>query len=116
MPELPDTRESLLLKVGEPANTEAWQEFAAIYRPAVYRLARRRELRDADAEDLASGCWWSFPTRSPTGGRRRRTAFRAWLATIARNAIVNVLTHAGTPDARRGRVEHTVVPRWAARP
>jgi RNA polymerase sigma-70 factor (ECF subfamily) len=93
MAELPDTRESLLLKVAQPANAVAWQEFAAIYRPAVYRLARRRGLQDADAEDLAQRVLviisrkiaeWR-PT-SPHG------AFRAWLGTIARNAIVNALT------------------------
>lgn len=102
MPDLPDTRESLLLKVAEPANAEAWQEFAAIYRPAVYRLARKRGLQDADAEDLAQRVLvvvshkiaeWR-PT-SPKG------AFRAWLVTIARNAIVNALTRR-TPDAAVG--------------
>jgi RNA polymerase sigma factor (sigma-70 family) len=93
MPDLPDTRHSLLVKVAESANPEAWREFTAIYRPAVYRLARRRGLQDADAEDLAQQVLvivsrkisdWR-PT-SPAG------AFRAWLTTIARNAIVNALT------------------------
>ena len=96
MPELPDTRQSLLAKVADSANPEAWQEFTAIYRPAVYRLARRRGLQDADAEDLAQQVLvvisrkiaeWR-PT-SPQG------AFRGWLATIARNAIVNAITRGG---------------------
>ncbi len=102
MPELPDTRDSLLLKVCESANAEAWQEFAAIYQPAVYRLARKRGLQDADAQDLAQRVLivvsqkiadWR-PT-SPQG------AFRSWLAAVARNAIVNALTR-GTRDAAIG--------------
>ncbi|HJN10352.1 MAG: hypothetical protein QGG09_11400 [Pirellulaceae bacterium] len=53
MAQLPETRNSLLLKVRDPADADAWIEFAAIYRPVIYRLARRRGLQDADAEDLA---------------------------------------------------------------
>jgi RNA polymerase sigma-70 factor (ECF subfamily) len=93
MPELPDTRHSLLMKVAESANPDAWREFTAIYRPAVYRLARRRGLQDADAEDLAQQVLVIISRKiadwrpaAPSG------AFRAWLTTIARNAIVNALT------------------------
>jgi RNA polymerase sigma factor (sigma-70 family) len=103
MPELPDTRDSLLLKVGEPANAEAWQEFTAIYRPAVYRLARKRGLQDADAEDLAqrvlvvvSQKIAEWRPASPQG------AFRGWLITIARNAIINALTRGARNSAVGG--------------
>jgi RNA polymerase sigma factor (sigma-70 family) len=102
LPPLPDTRESLLLRVVDCADVEAWQEFAAIYRPAAYRLARRRGLQDADAEDLAQrvlvaitekiGTW--RPT-SPKG------SFRAWLSVVARNLIVNAVTRRG-PDIGAG--------------
>ena len=34
--ELPETRESLLIQLRDPANRESWFEFAAIYRPMVY--------------------------------------------------------------------------------
>jgi RNA polymerase sigma-70 factor (ECF subfamily) len=105
MSELPDTRESLLLKVAEPANAEAWQEFAAIYRPSVYRLARRRGLQDADAEDLAQRVLVTIARKiaewRPTSPHR---AFRAWLAAIARNAIVNALTRGSRDIAAGGSV------------
>ena len=52
MPELPETRASLLLRVQE-AEAGAWDEFVEIYRPLVYRMARRRGWQDADAQDLA---------------------------------------------------------------
>ncbi|MDF1845243.1 MAG: hypothetical protein P1U77_27860 [Rubripirellula sp.] len=51
--EFPDTRASLLLQVKAGDDPNAWDEFVAVYRPIVYRLARRRGLQDADAEDLA---------------------------------------------------------------
>lgn len=102
MPDLPDTRNSLLLKVSDSANAEAWREFAAIYRPAIYRLARRSGLQDADADDLAQRVLLVISRKiadwrptSPHG------AFRAWLKVVARNAIVNSVTR-GAPDAGAG--------------
>lgn len=93
MTDLPETRDSLLLRVGNPADVEAWREFAAIYRPAAYRMARRRGLQDADADDLAQRVLLAISQQiatwrpaSPQG------SFRAWLAVVARNQIVNALT------------------------
>ncbi len=53
MAELPETRESLLLKLRDPADAAAWERFVSVYRPAVYRFARRCGLQHADADDLA---------------------------------------------------------------
>ncbi len=103
MTELPETRESLLLRVADPANVEAWREFAAIYRPAIYRLARRRGLQDADAEDLAQRVLVAISQKiaewrptSPQG------AFRGWVAVIARNLCLNALTRTRFDAARGG--------------
>ena len=102
MTELPDTRESLLLRVGDPANADAWREFAAIYRPAVYRLARRRGLQDSDADDLVQrvllAVWEKIAEWRPTSPHG---AFRAWLSVIARNLIVNALSRR-RPDSGKG--------------
>jgi len=73
MSKIPETRESLLLQMRDPGNTTAWEQFCAVYRPAMYRLARRRGLQDAEAEDLAQhvmisvtrsiGQWQKDPAR-----------------------------------------------------
>ena len=51
----PETRESLLVRRNCPESDEGWREFASIYRPLVYRVARAKGLQHADAEDLTQG-------------------------------------------------------------
>ena len=91
--EFPDTRASLLLQVQAGDDPNAWNEFVALYRPIVYRLARRRGLQDADAEDLAQQVLLSV-ARSIEGWQKRDESirFRHWLRRVAKNAIVNLMT------------------------
>lgn len=91
--EFPETRASLLLQVQAGDDPKAWDEFIAVYRPIVYRLARRRGLQDADAEDLAQQVLLSV-ARSIEGWQKRDESvrFRHWLRRVAKNAIVNLLT------------------------
>src|SRR4051794_7651699 len=48
----PITRPSLLLRVRDPRDNDAWREFVELYGPLVYRFSRKRGLQDADAADL----------------------------------------------------------------
>ena len=91
--EFPDTRASLLLQVQAGDDPKAWDEFVAVYRPIVYRLARRRGLQDADAEDLAQQVLVSI-AHSIEGWQKRDESvrFRHWLRRVAKNAILNMLT------------------------
>ena len=98
---VPETRESLLLQLCDPANQEAWDSFAQIYRPVVYRLARGRGMQDADAEDLTQQVLLAVSRSLPEWQRNPGTRFHHWLKRIARNAIVNALTR-GPKDASVG--------------
>jgi len=66
---------------------EGWREFAAIYRPLVYRVARAKGLQHADAEDLTQDVLAvverSLDQFDPTIG-----GFRSWLYQITRNLVV----------------------------
>jgi RNA polymerase sigma-70 factor, ECF subfamily len=93
MANMPDTRDSLIVQVQNPANREAWEQFTAIYRPVVYRLARTRGLQDADADDLAQQVLLAVANAIPDWQRNNsQTRFRHWLKRIAKNAILNALT------------------------
>ena len=93
MDDVPDTRDSLLIRVASSGDQGAWEQFARIYRPVVYNVARMRGLQDADAQDVAQQVLIAVARALPTWERRdESTRFRHWLCRIARNAIVNMLT------------------------
>lgn len=88
-----ETRESLLNAIRDPCDHVAWDRFAEIYRPMVFRLARRLGLQDADAEDVTQQVMVIIAAKI---GQFEKDAskgrFRDWLAAVAKNAIRNALT------------------------
>jgi RNA polymerase sigma-70 factor (ECF subfamily) len=92
MQEQPTTRPSLLLRLRDPADDQAWVEFTDLYGPLIRRVARRGGLQDADAADLEQDV---FRAVAGAIGRydpdRSRGSFRAWLRRIARNLLLNLL-------------------------
>ncbi len=100
--EFPDTRASLLVDIRDPANGHAWAVFSALYRPVVYRMARRRGLQDADAQDLTQKVLLSVSRAIGEWDEDQdRGRFRHWLSRVTRNAIIDAFRRI-KPDAPTG--------------
>ena len=91
MEEAPTTRASLLIRLRDGQDVEAWRDFVQLYAPVVYGFARKRGLQDADASDLMQEV-----LRSVAGAVGRldydphRGTFRGWLFTVTRNKLLDL--------------------------
>lgn len=86
------TRPSLLLRIRDRADSDAWRTFDDIYRPLLFRYARDRGLAISDAEDVAQECLAVVSDHirefdyDPLRGR-----FKGWLRTLVNNRVRNLL-------------------------
>jgi RNA polymerase sigma-70 factor (ECF subfamily) len=88
MGDSPSTRPSLLLRIRDPSDHEAWRRFVALYGPLVYRFARSRGLQDADAADLTQLVFQAVAKEiQRLDYDPRRGTFRGWLFTVTRNQL-----------------------------
>ncbi|MBI2926982.1 MAG: sigma-70 family RNA polymerase sigma factor [Verrucomicrobia bacterium] len=84
------TRPSLLLRLRDADDHEAWRAFVQIYTPLIYGFCRKHGLQDADAADVAQEVMRTVARRigefeyQPDKG-----TFRAWLFTVTRSKLNN---------------------------
>ncbi len=92
MPEGPATRQSLLLRLRDHQDNEAWAQFVEVYAPLIYYYARQHGLQDADAADLTQACLCRFAVSVRSlEYDPQRGSFRGWLFTLVRNKLRDFL-------------------------
>jgi RNA polymerase sigma-70 factor (ECF subfamily) len=80
----PVTRVTLLDRLRDPRDQDAWTEFVALYGPLLFTFARRRLAQDHDAADVVQ----EVLTAVMRGRYQRpRGRFQKWLVTVLLNRI-----------------------------
>lgn len=87
----PDTHPSLLVRIRDARDRDAWYEFAKIYRPVIVRVARAKGMQDADADDLAQRVLVSVAGAIDRFDAEGDAKFRTWLRRITDHAIINAV-------------------------
>ncbi len=86
MDEPQTTRESLLIRLSDGQDRQAWSDFVDLYCPVVYAFARRQGLQDADAADLVQEVLRSVAGSLPNYDRQKGR-FRNWLMAVVRHRL-----------------------------
>lgn len=82
------TQASLLARLNDPQDHQAWQAFVSLYAPQVFRWARRHGVQHSDAADVTQAVLLKLVRAmrefhyDPQKGR-----FRGWLRTVTANAV-----------------------------
>jgi RNA polymerase sigma-70 factor (ECF subfamily) len=84
----PGTRPSLLLRLRDAGDREAWTQFVEVYAPLIYGFARKHGLQDADAADLTQESLRQVAAAiKQLEYDPRRGTFRGWLFTVVRHQL-----------------------------
>jgi RNA polymerase sigma-70 factor (ECF subfamily) len=80
-----DTPASLLERLRQPAEREAWTRFVKLYTPLLFSWARRVGLQEQDAADLVQDVFAVLIQKLPDFSYDQRRSFRSWLRTVTLN-------------------------------
>jgi len=88
----PPTQGTLLVRIRDAQDTDAWGEFTALYSPLIQGFARKYGLQDADASDLTQEVL-QLVAAAFKGQQydASRGSFRGWLYTVVCNQVRKML-------------------------
>jgi RNA polymerase sigma-70 factor (ECF subfamily) len=99
------TRATLLARVRNAGDSASWDEFYALYRRLVYRLARRSGLGHEEAEEVQQDVFVRVAqTIGEFEARPQPGSFRSWLMQLTRWRVLDKLREKGREPPRRESV------------
>ena len=96
------TPPSLLERLSQPAQEQAWGKFVDMYTPLLFAWTRRLGLNDHDAADLVQDLFTVLVEKLPEFQYDATKSFRAWLKTILLNRWRNKQRKRATENVRGG--------------
>ena len=93
---MPETSLTLLDRLRQPDQPDAWNRFARLYAPLLLEWATAQGLQNADAEDLVQTVLVKLIGQLPTYDKHAGQTFRGWLFTVCRNECHNFRTRRAT--------------------
>ena len=85
----PTTQVSLILRLRDASDADAWEQFVSLYHPLIWSVAKRLRMSDADAHDACQNTLLRLSQVvhqwSPSG---ENSNFRGWLFRVARNCML----------------------------
>ncbi|MBN9522832.1 sigma-70 family RNA polymerase sigma factor [bacterium] len=91
------TSTTLLARVRELGDADAWGRFVRVYSPLLYSWARQMGLRHEDAVDLVQDVFAVLVQKLPTFDYDTHGRFRGWLWTVTRRRWVERRRRARLP-------------------
>src|SRR5262245_59915563 len=86
------TRVTLIRKIRDPRDSQAWTEFYTIYGPLVLRYARKKGLSRDDAEDIQSQIMSAVVQQiGAFEYDKARGGFKNWSRRMTHNKIVDLI-------------------------
>jgi RNA polymerase sigma-70 factor (ECF subfamily) len=79
------TSVSLLQRLRQPSDHEAWNRFVQLYTPLLYHWLHQAGYSRSDADDLVQDVFTALVTLMPRFTYDQNGSFRAWLRTVALN-------------------------------
>lgn len=97
------TSGTLLMRLRELDDREAWNEFVERYTPRIYGWCRRYRLQESDAADVTQEVLGKLvKVIRSFEYDPRRGSFRGWLKTVTNNAVRDFLAELSGPDRGSG--------------
>ena len=90
MSSIPPTRPTLLFRIRDAQDQEAWERFIDLYAPLVYGYLRKRGLQDADSADLTQDVLRQVAAAAKSlEYDAKRGTFRGWLFRVVQNRLTD---------------------------
>lgn len=94
------TRVTLIQRVKNQEDGQAWEEFVRFYEDYIYAIIRRMEISEDDAEDLLQQVLVNLWSTLPRMEQEHGTRFRSLLRNVTRHRVIDFIRKR-TSEARR---------------